>query len=447
MAHSRHADFLSEQFSQVMAMRGIGIDFGTTNSVIAFADDGGTVHAMSWPSTEGLTSTYRTALAFRVQTTDGVRTTTTRAGPAAIDWALDPAGNQRFVQSIKTHLGSGAFRETRIFGQKFTLEGLIALFLRHLVAEGVLPDGASFPADIGIAAGRPVVFAGERPDEQLAVTRLKGAYAAAGLSAPELVYEPLGAAYWYARSQTRPQTVLVADFGGGTSDFSVMRFEHHKGRLIAEPLAHDGVGIAGDTFDYRIIDNVIAPQLGKDSRYRSFEKRLPVPQHFFAAFSRWHQLSWLKDPKILADLDAITDDSEEPAKLTALRTIIDHDLGLDLYAAVTAAKMQLSSDAATEFRFNRSGVRLDARIARTDFERWIADDIAKIKAAMERAMDSAGLDDAAIDAVFMTGGTSYVPAVKRLFSQRFGHQRIHVGNAFQSVASGLALVARDRAMA
>ncbi len=428
-------------------MRGIGIDFGTTNSVIAFADEVGTVHAMSWPSAEGPTATYRTALAFRVESAGGVRSTATRAGPAAIAWALDPVGNQRFVQSIKTHLGSHAFRETRIFGQKFTLEGLIALFLRHLVEEGILPDGAQFPADVAIAAGRPVVFAGDRPDEKLAVTRLTSAYEQAGLRAPELVYEPLGAAYWYARGQTRPQTVLVADFGGGTSDFSVMRFEHRNNRLIAEPLAHDGVGIAGDTFDYRIIDNVIAPQLGKDSRYRSFQKRLPVPQHFFAAFSRWHQLSWLKDPKVLADLDSITDESEEPAKLAALRTIIDHDLGLDLYAAITAAKMQLSDSGTTELRFDRSDVRLDARISRADFEGWIAEDIASIKAAMERAVASARLDDSAIDAVFLTGGTSYVPAVKRLFTERFGEQRIHIGNAFQSVASGLALVARDRAMA
>jgi hypothetical chaperone protein len=428
-----------------MAMRGIGIDFGTTNSVIAIADEAGAVHAMAWPSAEGPTSTCRTALAFRLQTVDGVRATATRAGPAAIAWALDPVGDQRFVQSIKTHLGSHAFRETRIFGRKFTLDGLIALYLRHLVDEGVLPDGAAFPADVAIAAGRPVVFAGDRPDEALAVTRLGAAYESAGLKAPELVYEPLGAAYWYARDQTQAQTVLVADFGGGTSDFSVMRFTHRDGRLAAEALAHDGVGVAGDTFDYRIIDRAIAPQLGKDSRYRSFEKRLAVPQHFFAAFSRWHQLSWLKDPKILADLEAITDESEEPEKLTALRTIIEHDLGLDLYAAVTAAKMQLSSAESAELRFDRSGVRLDAKISRQDFESWIAGDIAKIKAAMERALDAAGIGDSAVDAVFLTGGTSYVPAVRRLFTARFGEPRIHVGNAFQSVASGLALVARDRA--
>ncbi len=426
-------------------MRGIGIDFGTTNSVIAFADDEGAVHAMSWPSAEGPTATYRTALAFRVQTIDGVRSTATRAGPAATAWALDPAGHQRFVQSIKTHLGSAAFRETHIFGQKYTLAGLIALFLRHLVSEGVLPDGTGFPAGTTIVAGRPVVFAGDRPDEALAVRRLIDSYGAAGLADPTLAYEPLGAAYWYAKGQSKPQTVLVADFGGGTSDFSIMRFEHEGGRLVANALAHDGVGVAGDTFDFRIIDNAIAPQLGKDCRYRSFGKRLPVPQHFFAAFSRWHQLSWLKDPKILADLDAITDESEEPAKLAALRTIIDHDLGLDLYAAVTAAKMRLSEEDSAELSFDRSGVRLSAQISRADFEDWIAGDISRMKVAMERALLAAGTPDEAIDAVFMTGGTSYVPAVKRLFIDRFGAGRVHVGNAFQSVASGLALIARDRA--
>ncbi|MGL4242460.1 MAG: Hsp70 family protein, partial [Beijerinckiaceae bacterium] len=326
-------------------MRGIGIDFGTTNSVIAVADEHGAVHAMSWPAGGASSDTCRTALAFRVETADGVRTTATRAGPAAIAWALDPVANQRFIQSFKTHLGSHAFRETRIFGQKFTLEGLIALFLRHLVQEGVLPDGMRYPESVPIAAGRPVVFAGDNADETLAVSRLQDAYRGAGLGIPDLVYEPLGAAYWYARNQTRPQTVLVADFGGGTSDFSVMRFEAHNGRLRAEALAHDGVGIAGDTFDFRIIDNAIAPKLGKDSSYRSFEKRLPVPNHFFAAFSRWHRLSWLKDPKVLGDLDDITDASEEPERLRALRTIIDHDLGLDLYAAVTGAKSILSAEA------------------------------------------------------------------------------------------------------
>jgi hypothetical chaperone protein len=431
---------------------GIGIDFGTTNSVIAVADPEGRVHAMTWGGPDGPTPTYRTALAFRDRLVNRERVASIAAGPRAIAWALDPTDNQRFVQSFKTHLGSHAFRETRIHGVRYGLSDLVALFLRHLVADGILPDGAStdggaLPAGAAIAAGRPVVFAGDGADEALAVQRLTAAYAGAALEDVALAYEPLGAAYWYASGLTRPETVLVADFGGGTTDFSVMRFEPRNGPPLAISLAHGGVGIAGDTFDFRIIDNAIAPQLGKAAQYRSGQKWLAVPQHFFAAFSRWHRLSWLKDAKVLADLEAITAASDAPEKLGRLRAIIDYDLGLDLHAAVTAAKTALSDQEEVHLVFDRMGVRLDARIRRAQFESWIAEDVAAIDTAMDRAMTSAGVTDCDIDAVFMTGGTSYVPAVRRLFTRRFGAARIHFGNAFQSVASGLALLARDRASA
>jgi hypothetical chaperone protein len=424
----------------------IGIDFGTTNSVVAVADADGRVHAMTWNSAVGETPTYRTALAFRRRIVDRAPVAEVAAGPRAIAWALDPDGDQRFVQSIKTHLGSHAFRETRIHGVRYGIADLIALFLRRLIAEGALPEGAALPGNARIVAGRPVVFAGERPDEALAGERLAAAFAGAGLGRAEFAFEPLGAAYWYASGLKRPETVLVADFGGGTSDFSVMRFSRQDGRLHSEALAHDGVGVAGDTFDFRIIDNAVAPQLGKESRYRSGQKWLAVPQHFFAAFSRWHRLSWLKDPKVMADLEEITDASDEPEKLRKLRAIIDYDLGLDLYAAVTDAKTRLSAQEEVEFAFDRMGVSLDARIGRRQFERWIADDVAAIEAAMDRALASAGVADDGVDAAFLTGGTSFVPAVRALFTRRFGEARVHAGDAFQSVASGLALLARDRTM-
>jgi hypothetical chaperone protein len=424
---------------------GIGIDFGTTNSVVAVADASGQVHAMRWDTDAGGTTAYRTALAFRERIADRQRTAEVAAGPRAIAWALDPVGNQRFVQSIKTHLGSHAFRETRIHGVRYGLADLIAVFLRQLMTEGKIP-GELMPEQVAVTAGRPVVFAGDRPDEALAVERLGAAFAAAGLGHARFDFEPLGAAYWYARDVTHAETVLVADFGGGTSDFSVMRFERRDGTLETKALAHGGIGIAGDTLDFRIIDNAIAPQLGKSARYRSGQKWLAVPQHYFAAFSRWHRLSWLKEPKALADLEDITAASDEPERLARLRAIIDYDLGLDLYAAVTAAKSQLSSLESVDFRFGKMGLELAATITRGQFEAWIADDVAAISDTMDRTLASAGVADDALDAVFLTGGTSFVPAVRNLFTRRFGDARVHVGDAFQSVASGLALLARERAL-
>ncbi len=260
-----------------------------------------------------------------------------------------------------------------------------------------------------------------------------------------LAYEPLGAAYWYARTLTRDETVLVADFGGGTSDFSVLRFSRAGGALKTEALAHSGVGLAGDTFDYRILDHVVAPRLGKGATYRSFEKRLPIPAFYHAAFSQWHQLSWLKSGDTLAALRKLAVASDRAEDLEALATIVEMDMGFALYRAVAAAKATLSREDHARLVFAGEGVAIDAELSRADFETWIAADLQQIDGAVDAALNAAGLSEASIDAVFMTGGTSFVPAVRRLFERRFPPDRIHQGDAFQSVASGLALLAADGA--
>ena len=419
-------------------LTGIGVDFGTTNSVVALAFAGGHVESLHWPSDFGATDTFRTALMFWREG----RKIAHAAGPEAIARAIAQEGEQRFIQSIKTHLASRLFAETRLYGERFTIERLIAMFLSALFDNEHLRAQAQ---PVAMMAGRPVVFAGDKPDDALAVSRLQAAYELAGLKGVEFAFEPLGAAYWYARKLSREETVLVADFGGGTSDFSVLRFTREDGALAARPLAHSGVGIAGDAFDYRIIDHVVAPRLGKGTLYRSFEKLLPIPAYYHAAFAQWHQLSWLKTPQTLGELRKLILSAEEPAMLEDLLTVIEHDLGFELYRAVGDFKAQLSAHEEARFQFSREGIEIDALVARKNFETWIADDLAKISAAMDAAIAEAAIEAGAIDAVFLTGGTSFVPAVRALFTQRFGAAKVHIGDAFQSGASGLALVAADRA--
>ena len=414
---------------------GIGIDFGTTNSVVALAFADGGVETLSWPTVEGPTATFRTALTFWREG----RAVAHVAGPEAIARAAKPIGEQRFIQSLKTHLASPLFSETRLYGKRFTIEDLVATFLRSLLG------GLDVPTACPLVGGRPVVFAGGNADEALACARLQAAYAAADLPAVDLAFEPLGAAYWYARSLQRDETVLVADFGGGTSDFSLLRFTRPGGRLATEALSHSGVGIAGDSFDYRLIDHAVAPHLGKGATYRSFEKRLPIPAYFHAAFAQWHQLSWLKGGDALSELRKLAASSDRETELEDLATIVEMDLGFALYRAVGEIKAALSRDERAEFRFDGEGVRIATEVTRADFEAWIAPDIARIDGAIDEALARAGVEAAAVDAVFVTGGTSFVPAVRRLFDRRFPPGRVHQGDAFQSVASGLALLAADRA--
>jgi hypothetical chaperone protein len=130
--------------------------------------------------------------------------------------------------------------------------------------------------------------------------------------------------------------------------------------------------------------------------------------------------------------------------LEDLATFIEMDLGFDLYQAVSRVKAQLSEAQSARLSFAKVGVHIEADVTRADFESWIADDLRRIASAMDATLTKAKLRENEVDAVFMTGGTSYVPAVRKLFTDRFGPEKIHFGNAFQSVASGLALMAADR---
>lgn len=425
-----------------MTPAAIGIDFGTTNSVVALAGADGSVVTRSFATRQGAVDAYRSALMFWREGRPPETRIAHVSGPDALDMALGMTSEHRFLQSLKTHLSSRAFQETRLFGKLFRLEDLIGVFL------GDLTDGLEDAARLPLISGRPVVFAGERPDEELALGRLGASYARAGMEQVDFAYEPLGAAYWYARDLTTPQTMLVADFGGGTSDFSVMRFEPgQRGGLEAIPLSHAGVGVAGDTFDYRIIEHAVSPALGKGTEYRSFGKLLPVPAHYHAAFAQWHKLSLMKSRETMAELNALIREAVEPGKLEDLLTVIEYDLGYELYRAVSAAKIALSEHDETVLRFVQMGVTIETLIRRSDFEDWIAEDVGAIETALDRALAEAGIDGSRIEAVFMTGGTSHVPAVRRLFDRRFGAEKVHIGDAFRSVASGLALVALDRARA
>lgn len=418
----------------------IGIDFGTSNTVVALAGEGGEVRAVTFDHRGSALSVYVTALCFQAEGGGLSRRVEAEGGPFAIDMYLEGLGGQRLLQSFKSFAASASFEETRILGQRFRFEDLLAAFVATLLRH------ADPPLDLArsrVVVGRPVTFAGSRPDAALAMSRYRAAFSRLGAEAASYAYEPVGAAFFYARTLERDATVLVADFGGGTSDFSVIRFVRGKGGLRAEPLGHAGIGIAGDTFDYRIIDHVVSPRLGKGGRYRGMGgKTLDVPGHYFASFARWHQLALMKGSGDLKELRELARDALDPEPLERFISLVENDLGFDLYRAVTAAKVALSDRERVPFRFADPGSGLDIRaeIARADFEGWIEADVARIGATVDEALARSGLGPDAVDRVFLTGGSSLVPAIRRLFVERFGAERLRSAEPFESIASGLALI-------
>jgi hypothetical chaperone protein len=344
---------------------------------------------------------------------------------------LDDPLDSRLIMSMKTYLAQRSFSQTSIFGRVHTLEQMIAAFLRALLA------GRSGQ----VIAGRPVRFAGDLADDVYGEQRLRAAYAAAGFADIAVALEPEAAGYRFARGLSGPATVLIGDFGGGTSDFSLLRFEPGSAQPVV-PLGHSGVGIAGDTFDHRIIDAVICPLLGRGDTYRVMGNDLPVPPDYFSGFARWHRLSLMRTPKMLREIEDVARASAHPEKLRRLIRLIEDELGFQLYQCVSAVKAALSGAASARLTFAHKDFIVDQEITRTEFESWIAADLRQMAAAVERVLAEAG--HPAVDRVFLTGGTSFVPAVRLLFAERFGAEKLAGGGEFVSVAEGLALIGRDR---
>jgi hypothetical chaperone protein len=420
-------------------MRGgcsIGIDFGTTNTVIALARPGETVRAVAFRDDRELSDLYRSVLCFE-HLSASRHAIQAQAGSKATRAYLASIYETRFIQSLKSHVASPIFDETRIFGRPYKFEDLLSVFFRHAIADA---DGQLVEPDGRVVSGRPVAFVGAVPDDALALQRYGEAYRRVGILDPAYVYEPVGAAYYYAQRLTADALVLVCDFGGGTSDFSLIRFERRGNRCAATPVGHAGLAVAGDNFDARIIDKVVSPRLGKGTLFKSIDKILPIPQHYHANFARWHQLAMLKTPEHIRELERLQRASLSPDKIAKFLEVIRNDWGFNIYRAVSDTKVKLSAAPRADFVLRLGDIDIEQEISRADFESWIADDIGRIGQTVDQLLDTKGVRVEEIDSVFLTGGSSFIPAVRRAFEQRFGADLLADGENFQSVAFGLALI-------
>ncbi|MGH7887332.1 MAG: Hsp70 family protein [Candidatus Binatia bacterium] len=426
--------------------KAIGLDFGTTNSAIAIA---GFDRAISL-ARFGADTTFRSILYFAESDDSRTSKLSVVAGPDAIHSYLNAKVPGRLIQSTKSYLASQLFNQTQILGENYTLEELIGILLRQLrkAAEQQFGDlGAT------LVAGRPVRFSGARDeaDDEFALSRLRAAFARAGFDDVRFLPEPVAAAYKYQQRLARDELVLIADFGGGTSDFSLVQLRPKRShrqetphRVIGQVIANDGVGIAGDSFDSKLVRNLVAPLLGLGSEYRSqFGKVLPVPNWLYEHLERWHYLSFLKTRKNMELLKQIQYQALEPEKIAALIDLVDHDLGYRLYRAIEAAKCALSEQPRTQFRFEEAVIAIENPLNRNEFEDWIDPEVKQIANCVDRLLVKCNVTPGAIDAIFMTGGSSFVPAIRRVFERKFPNVPIRAGQEFTSVAEGLALHALE----
>ncbi len=421
----------------------VGIDFGTTNSSVAHINGAGEVALARFVAAGRSTESYRSLLYLEQVKERGVKALKSWSGPAGIDQYLSGDGKGRLMQSLKSFLSSRSLQTTEIFGKRYALEGLIGRILKDLREKAEAQFGVKIA---GAVVGRPVQFVGSENDDdnRYAETRLLEAFTIAGYESVEFELEPVAAARYYESTLSRNQLILIGDFGGGTSDFSLLRVGPtilRRGRSDGDLLGNAGVGFAGDAFDAKIIRHLIAPALGAGSEIRSMDKILSVPSWVYAKLERWHHLSFLKTRDVIEMLRGVEKDALEPEKIKALIHVVREDLGFQLHRAVQKVKSDLSDHDRAVFRFSDGYLQFEAILERKVFEAWIEEELTMIRNCVDSLLAESGVQNEAIDEVFLTGGSSFVPAVRRIFEDRFGSGKIQTGNEFTSVAHGLALKA------
>lgn len=416
----------------------VGIDFGTSNSALAYADADGQVRFSQLPTLGALAPSWRTLLFFDTDEQQPGRPLEYSAGGEAIAAYLECMGEGRLLQSFKTHLTTTSMGRTQIAHHAIGLDDMIALFLGRLRERAEQQWGVALTA---ATIGRPVRFAGGQTpaDDAVAAERLLAAARQAGFTDARLELEPVAAAYHYERTLTRPELALVADFGAGTTDFCLMRMAPARDVGAREIVGTGGVGAAGDDLDAALMEHLVCPSLGKGDTYVEMGRERPIPGSYYYKLSRWHHLPFLAGARVRGELERLRRGARHPDRITALMHIIATNSAFHLHKAVERTKVELSSRPRAEFTYDDGDVAIRATVTRRQFEAWIAPVTAAIAACLDDTLARAGVQAGDVDCVFMTGGTAFVPVVRALFEARFGAAKLRSGDELLSITSGLAL--------
>jgi hypothetical chaperone protein len=410
-----------------------GIDFGTSNSAAAIVDhDRAHVLALQ----DGRQS-IPTAVFFSFED-DSVA-----HGREAMrrHLAHDPG---RLMRSLKSILGTTLFEEkTQVRMRRYLFADIVAGFLRFL-RQACAPGMGGEPGRVVL--GRPAFFVDDDPEADMRAQRqLESAAASAGFTEIAFQFEPIAAALHYERSVTREEIALVADIGGGTSDFSVVRVSPQRSLAAdrkGDILSCSGIHIGGTDFDRLLSLARLMPLLGFRSKMKT--KNMEVPSWYYHDLSTWHRVNALYDHKVVPDMRRVRREAVEPDKIDRLLDVIKLRKGHELLGRIEDAKIALSTRDRTEIALAELSDRLSLDIAVAQFEQAIGPAIGKVVAKAREAVQLAGLEAGDINTVFLTGGSSGIPSFKAALAAAVPDARMVEGDAFGSVAAGLALDAERK---
>jgi len=410
-----------------------GIDFGTSNSAITIWD----VERRCLVRDPRIAGVEPSFLYFP----SGLRRSAPLLGNAAKLRYVEDRMRGRFFQAIKTILPNRTFTSTVVGDQTYTIEELIAFFFRYLKAKADAVTGQKVTRAV---IGRPAVFSSDPEEDHLAESRLLKAAQIAGFTEIRFQFEPIAAAFAYEARITQPERVLVADFGGGTTDFTVVQLDPKRQGLSdrgGDILATGGLPVAGNKYDSATMWNKVALSFGRTATYETWGKRLPVPDSLHRKICQWDQTVFLNNPKSLDLLRRLESSSDDPPAFARFTALIKENQSFALFQVIEGAKIALTSEQVAPLQFHHPRITIDLTLTRAEFDQNSADLTASILNYLDEFLRKASIPVATIETVFLTGGTSLIPSLREPLIARFGAERIRDGEEFTSVADGLGLSA------
>jgi len=404
-----------------------GVDFGTSNSTVGWVRP---AQPVLLPLEDGK-ATLPSVVFFNADDEQ------VRYGRAALADYLE-GYEGRLMRSLKSLLGTSLMDgQTEVAGRALPFRQLLAHFIGEVKRRAEREAGKTFDSAV---FGRPVYFVDDDPDaDRLAEDTLADIARSVGFREIGFQYEPIAAAFDYESRIEREELVLIADIGGGTSDFSLVRLGPERAQRIdrrADILATGGVHIGGTDFDKYLSLAAVMPLLGHGSALLS---GAAVPSSYYFNLATWHTINQAYTRKNIAQLADLVRDAAEPDKLKRLQRLIDERAGHWLAMRVEEAKIGLSGAPEVDLDLDRLDPPVLVRVGRGLFTDAIAGMVDSVGATVQRLLDEAGIAPERVDTVFFTGGSSGVASLRERIAAIVPDARRVEGDLFGSIGAGLAI--------
>lgn len=409
----------------------LAIDFGTSNSLVGAFHQGKRVEALPLDMKASDPTLLRTLLYFP-------HPDLCYYGSEAISQYIENDMEGRLFRSFKSHLPNKNYLGTVLDNRILTLENMVGVFLLELKKRAEKALGATVDRAV---IGRPARYSMDPVADGFALHRMEKAAKLAGFKEVEFVPEPLAAAFDYRRNLTEEKLVLIGDFGGGTSDFTLIKLSDQAFKR-EDVLAIDGCPLAGDALDSVFMSHRLSDFFGAKSRYRlpMGSNILTMPPGVSQRLNHPAHIVHLKEKEtyeFIREVRKCSLTAKDGEALERLFLLIEDQQIFPFFEAIEKTKRGLSSKAETEFEFDYPGLEIKEQFTVQQFIEWSMNTKEKIFASLDSCLSAAGITPEQVDLVCLTGGTGQVPFIRQEFEKRFGKERLQTQSHFHSVLSGL----------